>query len=59
MGAGGALLCTHDVLRGADLLGQLATLHSTEVQVLGEELSVQDVLHGVLQASPVAVHHSA
>jgi len=54
-----AVRCAHYVLRGSDLLGQLAALHCAEVQVLVEEFSVQDVPHGVLQASSVAVHHSA
>lgn len=50
---------TYNVLRGADLLGQLAALHHAQVQVLVEELPVQDVLHGVLQTPAVAVQHSA
>ena len=49
---------THYVLSGADLLGQLAALHCTQVQVLVEELSIEDVSHSVLQASPIKVHHS-
>lgn len=49
---------THDVLRGADLLGQLAALHGAEVHVLAEEFSVQDVPHGVLKTPSVTVHHS-
>lgn len=49
--------CTYNVLRGADLLGQVAALHGAEVQVLAEQLAVQDVPHGVLQTPPVGVHH--
>lgn len=40
--------CTYYVLSGADLFGQLAALHCTEVQVFVEELSIQDVSHSVL-----------
>lgn len=50
--------CTYDVLRGADLLGQLAALHGAQVQVLIEEVSIQNVPHGILQRSSVAVQHS-
>lgn len=53
-----AVTGTHDVLSGPDLLGQLAALHCTQVQVLVEELSIQDVSHSVLQTAPVTVQHS-
>lgn len=54
---GSAAQGTHDILRGADLLGQLAALHGAEVQILVEQFSIQDAPHGVLKASSVTMHH--